>query len=50
VDAGRADLPVEETGQLPDIVEVPPSVVGTETEYQPEEVTERGQEDDRGNA
>ncbi len=41
---------VEETGQLPDIVEVAPSVVGTETEYQPEEVTERGQEDDRGNA
>ena len=41
---------VEETGELPDIVEVAPRVVGTETEYQPEELTERGEEDDRGNA
>jgi len=40
----------EQTGELPDIVEVPPRVVGTGTERQPEEVTVRGQEDDRGDA
>lgn len=40
----------EETGELPDIVQVSPRVVGTGTEDQPEEVTVRDQEGDRGDA
>jgi GrpB-like predicted nucleotidyltransferase (UPF0157 family) len=39
-----------ETGELPDIVEVPQPGVGTQTGDQPEEVAARDQEGHRGNA